>query len=82
MLFEVLLAKDYGVFSQDFDLEFIEAGRHFLGGKAMLLLELDQPNDQEKQSQRVVLYSQQALYDLSVLLLVDHCFIAYVFVYF
>lgn len=48
MFFEVLLAEDYGVFGQDFDLEFIEAGRHFLGSKAVLLLELDQPNHQEK----------------------------------
>lgn len=82
MLFEVLLAQDYAVFGQDLDLEFVKAGRHFLSGKAVLLLELNQANHKEKQSQRVVLHSQQALYDLSVFLLVDHYLIAYVFVYF
>lgn len=81
VLFEVLLAEDYRVFGQDFYLELVEAVGHFLGGEAMLFLELDQPDDQKEQSQRVVLHPQQALDDLSVSLLAYHHLISHRFVY-
>lgn len=50
MFLEVVLAKDYCVFSQDFDLELIKAAGHFLGSETVLLLELDQTNHKKKQS--------------------------------